>query len=84
MSNIDEVEVKVIWTPGKSWGNDAFLVEGEMYRKARSREKPTFTIETKYGDLHLKKMDRIDLLELDEESNRRKNYTKKRVGKKGK
>lgn len=51
-------DTRVIWTPNKDWGDQAFLVGGTMYRRARARETPHVLLATRDGEIKLRKMSR--------------------------
>ena len=52
----EDVEVETLWTPNTPWGNDTFLIEGKLYRRATNREHSDFGIETDYGDVSLRRL----------------------------
>lgn len=58
-----EVEVETLWTPNTPWGNDTFLMDGKLYRRATKRETADFEIETDYGDVPLRQLTRRELRE---------------------
>ena len=64
--------MQVVWHGMRDWGMESYrsLLDGTMYRRARRREAPDLVQSTPYGDVGLRKLNRLELRSLDEETSR--------------
>ena len=64
--------MQVVWHGMRDWGMESYrsLLDGTLYRRIRKRETPHLVQSTPYGDVGLRKLNRLELRSLDEETSR--------------